>query len=157
MRVTVSLLEVINRTVALRTHSLRKNRVQVRVHAPDESLSTIGDPGQLMQMLLNILVNAEQAFFDSESDERVVDISCASSASEVHCIIADNGAGIPKSQLTRVFEPFFSTKRPGGGSGLGLTVSRSIAEAHAGRISIAPAGERGTIVTVALPKTMSPA
>jgi PAS domain S-box-containing protein len=153
VRVTISLPEIINRTVALRAHSLRRNNVQVRVHALEDSVNTIGDPGQLMQVLLNILINAEQACCDSQPvGHRFVDISCSSRAGEVYCVFQDNGPGIPKSHLSRVFEPFFSTKRPGGGSGLGLTVSKSIAEAHAGRISIRSADDEGTIVTVVLPR-----
>jgi PAS domain S-box-containing protein len=154
VRVSVSLSEVIDRTVALRAHSLRKNKVEVRVHTSEESVCTIGDPGQLMQMLLNILVNAEQACCNSpRAEHRTVNISCGSRANEVYCTITDSGSGIPQSQLSRVFEPFFSIKRPGGGSGLGLTVSKSIAEAHAGRISVEATEDWGTIVTVVLPRT----
>ena len=153
-RAQVSLSEVIDRTVALRTHSLRKNKVQVQVHAPQEPIMTIGDAGNLMQMLLNILVNAEQACCDpTSSDPRSIEIRCGARGEEVYCTVKDNGPGIPESQLNKVFEPFFSTKRPGGGSGLGLTVSKSIAEAHAGRVSIAAADDRGAIVTVVLPRS----
>ncbi len=70
---------------------------------------------------------------------------------EIVIQIADSGCGIPDAELTRIFDPFFSTREVGQGTGLGLTVSRDIVRAHGGRIEVASQVGEGTTFTIYLP------
>lgn len=104
--------------------------------------------GRLNQAFLNILLNAAQAVGEGG------DVRIASSAAPhgIGVTISDNGAGIPAALLTRVFEPFFTTRDVGAGTGLGLTVARDIVLAHGGRIDLESEAGRGTRVRIELPR-----
>lgn len=91
------------------------------------------DPFQIRQVLINIVNNGLQA---SRSGGKVEIILTESDKDVIMLSIRDNGPGIPKENLERIFEPFFSTKPPGSGTGLGLSVSRSIIEKLGGRIEV---------------------
>ncbi|NDY43402.1 PAS domain S-box protein [Dissulfurirhabdus thermomarina] len=113
----------------------------------------LGDPGQLHQVLLNLALNAVDALngggevrFTSRHDGR----------GELTLEVRDNGAGMDKAVLERIFDPFFTTKPMGAGTGLGLTMTRRIVEAHYGRISVESRRGRGTTVRVVLPAASCP-
>ncbi len=102
-------------------------------------------PGQLVQVFVNLLLNAAQAM----EREGTVVVSTALEGGEVVVRIADTGHGIPAADLERIFEPFF-TSRPEG-TGLGLAISRDIVEEHGGRITVASRPGEGAEFAVALP------
>lgn len=105
-------------------------------------------PGHLNQVFLNLLLNASQAV--TPPDGKIV-VRSRAADNEIRLQFVDNGGGIPEENLGRVFDPFFTTRDVGQGTGLGLTVSRDIVEAHGGRIEIESRVGAGTTVTIRLP------
>lgn len=115
-----------------------------------ESLWVQGDPHELRQVLVNLLLNACQA--SGTGQTIVVDGSSKSDVDgKTHVVlrIMDSGEGMPRHILDRVFEPFFSTKQDGGG--LGLSICRDAVQRHGGNITIASEPKVGTVVSVELP------
>ena len=116
----------------------------------DEAFSDIpgtgGDPNQLKQVFLNIINNA--AF--SMQDEGTLGIATEFKDNKLHVSISDTGRGIPKEVLSRIFEPFFSTKKEKG-TGIGLSVSYKIVQSHKGSIEVESEEGKGSKFTVVLP------
>lgn len=104
-------------------------------------------PGQLGQVFTNLLVNAAQAI----TDHGLIRISSRANGEEITVVISDTGAGISEEHLPVVFTPFFTTKPPGKGTGLGLAVSYGIVTAHGGTIEVASRPGEGSRFTVRLP------
>ena len=105
-------------------------------------------PGHLGQVILNMLRNAAQAMSDRPGE---ISIATRARENEITVGIRDTGAGIPESDLPRIFEPFFTTREIGQGTGLGLTVSHDIVQAHGGRITVDSRVGVGTTFTIHLP------
>jgi len=139
--------------LVLLEREMMKYRVQVeREFAPVPRISA--NPGQLQQVLLNLLVNARQAM--PSGGRLILRLSHDRRTGFVDLLVRDTGCGMPPEVLRRIFEPRFSTKAGPdetgkGGSGLGLTTCREIVEAHRGRIRVETAPGKGTAVTVRLP------
>ena len=108
-----------------------------------------GDRGKLNQVFLNLIVNALHAI-PSDRDGRVV-VRLVQDASEVVFSVQDNGTGIPDSVLPHIFEPFYTTKESGRGTGLGLTLVEDIVHQHGGTIGVETKVGVGTTMTVRLP------
>jgi signal transduction histidine kinase len=103
---------------------------------------------QLNQVFLNLLVNATHAI----QENGVIRVRVQPLANDlVQIQIEDNGAGIPKENLSVIFEPFFTTKPVGDGTGLGLSVSYGIVNAHGGTIEVDSEVGKGTTFTLTLP------
>ena len=120
----------------------------------DETIPEIeGNPGQLNQTFLNILMNAIQAIGDQEG---MIKISTQNADKNIYVLIEDNGPGIPKAVLSRIFEPFFTTKEVGQGTGLGLSISYGIIEKHQGKIEVESKQGKGTRFKIILPKRQEP-
>jgi len=107
------------------------------------------DSNVLKQIVINIVMNALQAM-EPEGGRLLVE-SRSLNRSEVCIVIADTGPGIAAESLTRIFEPYFTTKGPGEGTGLGLFVTRTLVENLGGRIEVCSAVGEGTSFTVTLP------
>jgi signal transduction histidine kinase len=107
------------------------------------------DSNVLKQIIINIVMNALQAM-EPEGGSLLVE-SKAPNSSEVCIVIADTGPGIAAESLARIFEPYYTTKRPGEGTGLGLFVTRTLVENLGGRIDVSSAVGEGTSFTVTLP------
>lgn len=110
-------------------------------------------PGQINQVLMNMLVNASQAMGDEEG---IIKVSTALSGEGILIKIADNGTGIPEEVLNRIFDPFFTTKEVGKGTGLGLSISHGIIKDHGGRIEVSSVVGKGTEFQIYLPLTQDP-
>ena len=106
-----------------------------------------GRPGEINQVILNLLVNAAQAL----NGHGEIRIETRLMGSEVRLKVADDGSGIPEEHLERIFEPFFTTKPVGKGTGLGLSISRDIVLAHGGRIEAQSRLGEGSTLSVFLP------
>jgi signal transduction histidine kinase len=104
----------------------------------------------LQQVILNLVRNAIEAMGAVNSRPRVLKVeSAATESGELIVTIEDNGPGIEPDVLARLFEPFVTTKSTG--MGMGLSICRSIVEAHGGRLSTAPASPHGTVFEIVLP------
>jgi signal transduction histidine kinase len=118
----------------------------------DESLPEIvGDPQQLQQVFLNLLLNAADAIPDG--GEITVKTRWNEEGGSVAIGVHNTGKGIPPEVMGRIFQPFFTTKGKGKGTGLGLAVSKRIVEEHGGTIAVANALSGGVTVTIILPAT----
>jgi CheY-like chemotaxis protein len=130
----------------LRTYELSTLGVTAECDLQPDLPLVQGDPRQLQQVLLNLVVNAAQAMEAGGGTLRIVS---RAERDGVVVEVSDAGAGIPPEVRPHVFEPFFTTKRQG--TGLGLSVSYGIVAAHGGRISVARTGPEGTTFRVVLP------
>lgn len=131
---------------------LTRKGVRVSVHVPDQLPRLKGDRFALEQMVANLLANAMQA---SPPDGRV-SLSARVTTDGIELAVEDDGSGIPADSLTRVFDPFFTTRSPGEGMGLGLAVVHGIAKAHGGSIRAENRTPRGARFVVTLPLRSQP-
>ena len=151
----VSLAEVIERTLNLHSYSLRKNNITVDFLKSPGIPYAEGDPHQLMQVFLNLILNAEQAIRETR-EKGTLRIRLSNGGGSVSASFQDDGPGIPAEILTSIFDPFYTTKRPGRGTGLGLSICKSVVREHNGTIEAANAPGGGAVFTVTL-KTASTA
>ncbi len=121
---------------------------------PDPSVWVFGDPGQLQQVLLNLAVNARDAMPDG--GELTVSLEAPEGAGVVVVRVSDTGLGMEAEVLRRAQEPFFTTKDPGDGTGLGLSLVHGIVASHSGSIHIDSRPGSGTSVSLRLPVTETP-
>jgi C4-dicarboxylate-specific signal transduction histidine kinase len=132
-RTRVVVNEVVHDVLKLAHGDLVSRRVDVLTHLDDALPAVSGDSVQLRQVLLNLIVNACEAMTDNSPGDRVLVIDTVGAAGEaVEVAIRDNGCGIPDDIRNGVFKPFVTTKRQG--LGLGLSICRSIVEAHGGKL-----------------------
>jgi len=148
----VDVEKLIEKTAALRRHSLRAKGVSVDLALREGMPLALGAPGQLMQVFLNLLMNAEDASVSGGRTGGSIRIRVGSDDHFVWATFQDDGPGIPASDIHRIFEPFFTTKGPRGGAGLGLSICKSIIEAHAGKVEVASSMDGGAIFRVSLPR-----
>ena len=126
-----------------------KNRDIQFFYEMEESACTIwSDPYQVRQVLINLLTNAAHAI-DTGGE---ITIILKADLDDIILTVRDTGTGIPKENLAKIFEPFFSTKSPGQGTGLGLFVTRSIINKLGGRIEVKSRLGHGTSFNITLPK-----
>ena len=118
-----------------------------------DGVGLVGDASKLRQVLLNLLNNAVRFTAEGEVRLRARSLEAGEGGRVLELEVEDTGRGIPEEELGCVFEPFYTTKPPGRGTGLGLSVARSIIEDHRGEIAIRSAPGRGTAVTVRIPAT----
>src|SRR5579859_540469 len=149
----ISLVEVVDRTLNLHAYSLRKNNITVDFLKEAGVPYALGDPHQLMQVFLNLVLNAEHAIREVR-DKGTLRIRLGSGEGSVWVSFHDDGPGIPKEILSNIFDPFYTTKRPGRGTGLGLSICKSVLKEHNGSVEAANAADGGAVFTVTLP--MSP-
>ncbi|MFZ4538229.1 sensor histidine kinase [Propionivibrio sp.] len=115
----------------------------------DEGLYTTGSPGQLLQVVMNLVQNAADA--TEGVPERSLEISGRTEGQEAVIEFHDNGPGIPASNLGKLFEPFFTTKAVGRGTGLGLAISYGIVERHGGTLTAENHAKGGGLFCLRLP------
>jgi two-component system, NtrC family, sensor kinase len=109
-----------------------------------------GRPNRLTQVFLNLFLNAAQAMAERRPENRIT-VSMRVAADSVAVEVADNGPGMPREVVRRLFQPFFTTKPAGIGTGLGLSISKTIVESCGGAIAVASSPGAGTQFTVVLP------
>ena len=111
----------------------------------------LGDRDQLHQVLVNLIVNAQQAMQGGEAFDKTLTVrTSVSQSGEVLLDVSDTGPGVPEKLKGRIFDPFFTTKPQGVGTGVGLSFSHGIVEAHGGTITLEPS-RRGAHFRIALP------
>ena len=146
----IDLNSIIERTLQLHEHSLRRNQVAVDFAPRTDLPAVVGDANQLIQVLLNLISNAEQAIREVRESGRI-QIRLASSSGNVIITVQDDGVGIAADALPKLFDPFFTTKRPGGGTGLGLSICLSIVREHGGTIQAESLPGGGSAFKIYLP------
>ncbi len=150
----VNLEDVVERTLNLHAYSLRKNNITVDFVRQPGLPSVQADPHQLMQVFLNLVMNAEQAIRESR-DRGTLRIRLGNNGDSVWASFLDDGPGIPPQVLASIFDPFYTTKRPGRGTGLGLSICKSVMKEHNGTIEAANAPGGGAVFTVTVPTVMA--
>lgn len=146
---------VIERTVQLHEHSLRRNAVEVDFRPQPGIPGVVGDANQLIQVFLNLVTNAEQAIREVRDTGRI-QIRIARVEDRVCISLQDDGVGIKPEAIPRIFDPFYTTKRPGGGTGLGLSICMSIVREHGGTIEAEALPGGGSAFLVYLPVAQQP-
>jgi signal transduction histidine kinase len=156
-RTMVDVNDVVRDTLALRQYEQRVANVSVIEGLAAGLPPVFADPHQLQQVLLNLVINAEQAMITSHGRGTLVIRSWQDSARDAVAIeVADDGPGVPEEVMPRIFDPFFTTKDVGKGTGLGLSVAYAIVEEHGGTISAHSRPEGGAAFVMALPTGGAP-
>ncbi|MEM6644313.1 MAG: ATP-binding protein [Bacteroidota bacterium] len=128
-----------------------KGKIEITKHYDDSMNEIECYPGQLNQVFMNILNNAVQAMPDDKKDGEIT-IYTEESSEDVYVRIKDNGIGIPDEIKDRIWEPFFTTKEVGVGTGLGMSITYGIIEKHGGKIELTSEMGKGTEFVISLPK-----
>ena len=151
-RRSVSLNAVLQKVIALRQAAWRTIDIEVVRHYDDKMPRVQSDPLLLHQVFLNIVMNAEQAIAATGRGGRIeITTVAVKGRDRIVATVRDTGNGIPPDALTRIFEPFYTTKDVGKGTGLGLAIVYGIVQEHGGQILAANHPGGGAIFTVELP------
>ena len=147
----VQLNEVVRHVLKVQEYRLRTSNVEVDADLAAGLPPVLADRSQIEQVVLNLVVNAEQAMASHAGRGRLV-IRTRASAAGAALHVVDDGPGIPAERLERIFDPFFTTKVPGEGTGLGLALAHSIVVEHGGEIRVDSQLGDGTSFRVELPR-----
>ena len=148
----LSMASILDETLRMIRHDFTMRQVQVQVKPAPAVPRILGDHVQLQQVFLNLFLNAAEAMSDLPPQERLLFVETSLTTEEwVAVAVIDRGRGVPVDQVQRVFEPFHSTKPQG--LGMGLSISRTIIQAHGGRIWIEANPSQGMTARFTLPVT----
>jgi len=153
-RAMTNVNDTLRSALALVQHELISRAISIQISLDEKLPHILAAPDSLQGVWLNLLLNA------LESIDKIPGSICVSSqlvGEDVHVSITDNGRGIPAERLERIFQPFYTTKAPGRGTGLGLSVCTQIVEKHAGRIMVESQVGQGSEFRVVLPVSHKPA
>jgi len=147
--VEFSLKRSIDEAMKIISASLKNSSIDVQIECIQDVVVQ-GYPNEFSQVILNILSNSKDALIDNRPSDRQIKISIESVNGKGRIVITDNGGGIPPNVIESVFDPYFTTKEQGRGTGIGLYMSKTIIESNmGGKIDIANIGD-GTRVTIEL-------
>ena len=155
----VSVQQLVDETLLVLARDPQKDGISLRVQV-QPGLITLGDPVQLEQVLLNLLINARQAMLGKGGSITIKATPGDGADDELKIQVIDTGPGIPPKLMGKIFTPFFTTKgtaRKGEpkGTGLGLAICKEIVQHHKGRIDVQSEVGRGTTFTIYLPAVAS--
>jgi PAS domain S-box-containing protein len=145
----VDVNNVLQRSILLSNHKLMLSNIQIQNQLSPDVPKVVGDFNQLQQCILNLIFNAADAMPDG--GYITIESTCSPDRRLVQIKVADTGRGIAKENLTKIFDPFFSTKQEGKGLGLGLSVVYGIIDRHKGTIVAESEVGKGTVFTIQLP------
>ncbi|MBP1740015.1 MAG: two-component sensor histidine kinase [Deltaproteobacteria bacterium] len=144
----IHLGETIQEVLTFLSKEAEYRSFQISVHVDEDVPQITGDRGRLQEIFLNVINNS----FAAMQDGGHLEVTAKRDKSDlVSVAVKDDGCGIPKADLERVFEPFFSTKTGKGGTGLGLSITSGLVQELGGEISVASEIGKGTIFTIVLP------
>jgi signal transduction histidine kinase len=146
-RNSLDINELINEVIVMLRSDLQKHRISVQ-NPPNQVRHVIGDRIQLQQLLLNLIANAIESMA-GEDEPRILSVKSEVVDSGIMVAVADSGKGIASQDVDRIFNPLFTTKSDG--MGMGLSICRSIIDAHEGQLSVARNTPRGAVFQIILP------
>jgi PAS domain S-box-containing protein len=155
IRTLANINDLIDNTLKLRDYVLKTSNIEVITRLDKELPLSVVDSGQMQQVFLNLIVNAEQAMTKANG-KGMLTITTEQNGNFIRISFRDDGPGITKEHIGRVFEPFFTTKDVGEGTGLGLSLSRSIVLEHGGRMHVESKFGHGANFIVEIPIVESP-
>jgi signal transduction histidine kinase len=139
---------VINDVLSLLEHQLKTGRIQVRKELATTAPFVLGIEYKLQQVFLNLFLNAR----DAMPKGGWLTIATRAVGDQAIVEVGDTGSGIPADQLSRIYDPFFTTKDLGKGTGLGLSITYGIVQEHGGALTCDSAVGKGTRFTLTLPR-----
>jgi two-component system, NtrC family, sensor kinase len=154
-RAFVDVNDIARRTFALRSYHLSTLNITLTLDLDPGDPKIWADASELQQMLLNLLINAEQALVTVDGP-RTVTLRTRADERDARLEIADSGPGIPPEIRDKIFDPFFTTKPEGVGTGLGLSICYGIAQEHGGRIWVESEAGHGARFVIVLPREPAP-
>jgi C4-dicarboxylate-specific signal transduction histidine kinase len=155
-RIRIQINEIIEEVVALADRQASRNEVSVVTELTPDLPLVVGDRIQLQQVILNLMLNGIEAMSGvHDRSRRLVVRSRMQDAEQIRVSIEDCGIGVTEKNISRLFEPFFTTRSQG--IGMGLPISRSIVEAHGGRLWAESTVNQGSVFQFTLPKLSDPA
>ncbi len=143
--------DVVRQAASFCEHLFERDDLELRIALAGELHPVHAVPGQLEQVLINLITNAAHAV----DGRGVVRVSTRSLAGAVAIDVADSGPGVPPEDRARIFEPFYTTKTDGKGTGLGLSIVKNIVDSHRGGVEVGGAAEGGATFTITLPVATS--
>ena len=149
-KVPVSINEIIISTLDLKQHDFKVDQIEVTQQLADSMPYTMADFYEIQQVLLNIVTNAHHAM-KANNDIRMLTVASEFDEDAIRISVKDTGMGIPNENLQKIFEPLFTTKEKGVGTGLGLSVCYDIIKDHKGSIYVASDPGRGACFVIELP------
>lgn len=154
-RTLIDLRSVVRSALDLTVYALRSGGVTVRTDFPSELPLVAGDADQLIQLALNLIVNADHAL-RSRGAARSLTITARQLEHSVQLSFSDNGPGVSDLHLSRIFDPFFTTKPVGEGTGIGLSICQNIVRQHGGVLAYQPTIGGGATFNVTFPLGVLP-
>lgn len=151
----VDINEILETTIQLRSYEMKTNNIEVTTQFDRNLPRTMADGGQLQQVFLNIIINAEKEMKAAHGKGGLL-IKTEVVNGRIAVSLVDDGPGIARENLEKIFTPFFSTRRVGEGTGLGLSVCWGIVTEHNGKISAASEEGHGATFLVELPIVSQP-
>jgi len=148
--ITESLNKIIEDTVAFIQHSAEKENIKIELHLTNENSFINCRPGQISQVIVNLVNNAIDAITEVNSVKRQIVITTNIENEFIKLKIKDSGPGIPKEIQDKIMQPFFTTKAVGKGTGLGLSITHGIVADHKGQISL-DSSDKGTVFMILFP------
>lgn len=144
----VDINKLLEDTLLLLEPQMRKSNIELVKNYTDIPPKIYGDAGKLQQVFTNLIINAKDAIFDTG---KITLTTQYKGENEVVIEVSDTGIGIEPEDLTKIYDPFFTTKGVGSGTGLGMAVSYGIVQEHSGKIEVASEVGKGTIFTLTFP------
>jgi PAS domain S-box-containing protein len=149
-RERVDINAIVSTTVAMRAYEMKANNIEVTMQLAPDLPQTVADGGQMQEVFLNIILNAETEMKLAHNKGNLL-IKTERIDNTIRISFKDDGPGIPPENLERIFEPFFTTREVGQGTGLGLSISHGIIAEHDGQIYAQSKPGKGATLIVELP------
>jgi two-component system NtrC family sensor kinase len=148
----VAINEVVLAALDITAYAIRTSSIEVELDLGNGIPAILADADQLHQVLVNLIINSQHALQDQPASRRIrVTSRFVPGDGVIRVAVSDNGPGIPAHLRARVFEPYFTTKPSGIGTGVGLAVSFGIVAAHGGTLTVDCPDEGGAVFTIGLP------
>lgn len=143
--------DLVKRSMAFFAQRFKKRGITFSIEIEPNLPAVYGDASRLQQVLINLLINAEEAMED-EGAAKTIHLTAHREDAGVSLNVCDTGSGVPEGIRDRIFDPFYTTKAPNRGTGLGLSISRSIVESHGGSLRVTASEQgRGACFRMTLP------